>query len=47
MPRLDQELEQYRSKPLADTVEFLFLDGISQMLNKNWRGKTPKPISTI
>jgi transposase-like protein len=22
---LDQELEQYRSKPLADTVEFLFL----------------------
>jgi len=21
--------------------------GITQMLNKNWRGKTPKPISTI
>lgn len=31
---LDQELEQYRSKPLADTVEFLFLDGISQKVRE-------------
>jgi len=31
---LDQELEQYRSKPLADTIEFLFLDGISQKVRE-------------
>jgi putative transposase len=31
---LDQELEGYRSKPLADTVEFLFLDGISQKVRE-------------
>jgi len=31
---LDQELAQYRAKPLADTVEFLFLDGISQKVRE-------------
>jgi len=31
---LDQELEGYRSKPLGDTVEFLFLDGISQKVRE-------------
>jgi putative transposase len=31
---LDQELEGYRTKPLADTVEFLFLDGISQKVRE-------------
>jgi len=28
MQRTDQELEQYRSKPLNDTYDYLFLDGI-------------------
>ena len=27
---LDKELERFRDKPIADTVEFLWLDGISQ-----------------
>jgi len=31
---LDQELEGYRTKPLGDTVEFLFLDGISQKVRE-------------
>ncbi len=31
---LDQELAGYRSKPLADTVEFLFLDGISSKVRE-------------
>ena len=31
---LDQELEGYRTKPLADTVEFLFLDGISNKVRE-------------
>jgi putative transposase len=31
---LDQELEGYRTKPLADTVEFLFLDGISNRVRE-------------
>lgn len=31
---LDQELECYRSKPLVDSVEFLFLDGISQKVRE-------------
>jgi len=31
---LDQELEHYRSKPLTDTMEFLFLDGISQKVRE-------------
>lgn len=31
---LDRELTQYRTKPLADSVEFLFLDGISQKVRE-------------
>jgi transposase-like protein len=31
---LDQELEGYRTKPLADTAEFLFLDGISSKVRE-------------
>ena len=31
---LDQELEGYRTKPLGDTVEFLFLDGISSKVRE-------------
>ena len=31
---LDQELAGYRTKPLADTVEFLFLDGISSKVRE-------------
>jgi len=31
---LDQELEQYRSKPLTDTVEFLFLNGIRKKVRE-------------
>jgi transposase-like protein len=31
---LDKELERFRDKPLADTVEFLFLDGISQKVRE-------------
>jgi len=31
---LDQELEGYRTKPLADTVEFLFLDGMSSKVRE-------------
>jgi transposase-like protein len=31
---LDQELEKYRSRPLVDTMEFLFLDGISQKVRE-------------
>jgi transposase-like protein len=31
---LDQELEGYRTKPLAETVEFLFLDGISSKVRE-------------
>jgi transposase-like protein len=31
---LDHELEGYRAKPIGDTVEFLFLDGISQKVRE-------------
>jgi len=31
---MDQEWDGYRSKPLGDTVEFLFLDGISQKVRE-------------
>jgi putative transposase len=31
---LDHELEGYRTKPIGDTVEFLFLDGISQKVRE-------------
>ena len=31
---LDQELTGYRTKPLGDTVEFLFLDGISSKVRE-------------
>jgi putative transposase len=31
---LDQELEGYRTKPIGDTVEFLFLDGISSKVRE-------------
>jgi len=31
---LNQEIEQYRSKPLTDTVEFLFLNGISKKIRE-------------
>jgi putative transposase len=31
---LDQELAGYRTKPLTDTVEFLFLDGISSKVRE-------------
>jgi transposase-like protein len=31
---LDKEVERFRDKPLADTVEFLFLDGISQKVRE-------------
>ena len=31
---LDRELESFRDKPITDTVEFLFLDGISQKVRE-------------
>lgn len=31
---LDKELERYKDKPIADTIEFLFLDGISQKVRE-------------
>jgi putative transposase len=31
---LDRELEEFRDKPISDTVEFLFLDGISQKVRE-------------
>ena len=31
---LDRELEAFRDKPISDTVEFLFLDGISQKVRE-------------
>ena len=31
---LDRELESFRDKPISDTVEFLFLDGISQKVRE-------------
>lgn len=31
---LEKELERFKDKPLDDTVEFLFLDGISQMVRE-------------
>jgi transposase-like protein len=32
--QLDKELEKFTDKPIADTVEFLFLDGISQKVRE-------------
>ena len=31
---LDKELERYKDKPITDTIEFLFLDGISQKVRE-------------
>jgi transposase-like protein len=31
---LDKELERFKDKPIADTVEFLFLDGITQKVRE-------------
>jgi transposase-like protein len=32
--QLDKELERFKDKPIADTVQFLFLDGISQKVRE-------------